>query len=312
MSDRVLRSHTKRDRQNLMMATVQENIPGPGQNQEQGDAPNENMVTDQDNVPVENEEQEVEPEQQDVPNEQLQSHDKILYEIKGRGKVLVTIEQLMMLQEMEDRKEREVREENIRKEREVREEKIRIELEKIQNERERDAREHEFKLRQLDLEVQKAQTENAEKNDSSSVTSENGSAKFDRYTQKLNDGQDADAYFIAFENYATREGWEKSTWVRRISQCLLGKARQAQNSIMVQDYDYEQLKTTVLEAFQLTPEAYRLRFRNTVKSESESIKAYINKLNHNFECWVKYSGVQLDDAKSITHLIVREQICDVI
>ena len=315
MSDRVLRSHTKRARQNLMMATVQENVPGPGQNQEQGDTPDpvENMLTDQENVPGENEEQQVEPDQQNVPNEQLQSQDKIAFEIPGTGCVsLLTIQQIMMFQdkEREERRQREDKDREFeeRKQREERAERIELERERIQIERDREARAHELKLRELEL--QKAQNERADKNDNSSVTSENGTAKFDRYTQKLNDGQDADAYFIAFENYATREGWEKSTWVRRISQCLLGKARQAQNSIMVQDYDYEQLKTTVLEAFQLTPEAYRLRFRNTVKSESESIKAYINKLNHNFECWVKYSGVQLDDAKSITHLIVREQILE--
>jgi hypothetical protein len=49
--------------------------------------------------------------------------------------------------------------------------------------------------------------------------------RIDRYQQRLTNSTDADAYFIAFEGFAFREAWEKDTWVRRVSQCLEGKAR---------------------------------------------------------------------------------------
>ncbi len=35
--------------------------------------------------------------------------------------------------------------------------------------------------------------------------------KIDRYQQKLTDNKDADQYFIAFEHFASREGWAKET-----------------------------------------------------------------------------------------------------
>ncbi|XP_072037003.1 uncharacterized protein [Amphiura filiformis] len=91
---------------------------------------------------------------------------------------------------------------------------------------------------------------------------------------------------------------------------MVGKAREAQNRILTPGYDYETLKTTILKAFQLTPEAYRKKFRNIRKLETESVTAYIQKLTHNFECWVKYSDVKSDDAESIINLMIREQIME--
>ena len=61
------------------------------------------------------------------------------------------------------------------------------------------------------------------------------------------------------------------------SQCLLGKARDAQNDITDLDYDYATLKTAVLEAFQLTPETYRVRFRTVEKQPSQPEIIYLKK-----------------------------------
>ena len=91
---------------------------------------------------------------------------------------------------------------------------------------------------------------------------------------------------------------------------MLGKVREAQNSIMTLDYDYDTFKTAVLKAFQLTPEAYRQKVQKHKQSESESIKAYVSKLSHSFECWVKYFKVSPDDTKGITQIIIREQVLE--
>ena len=82
------------------------------------------------------------------------------------------------------------------------------------------------------------------------------------------------------------------------------------NSITSSDYDYETLKCAILETFQLTPEKYRQKFREMNKTESESVKSYITKLGHTFDCWVKYSDIDANDAKSISQLVIREQILE--
>ena len=104
--------------------------------------------------------------------------------------------------------------------------------------------------------------------------------------------------------------WSSETWVRRISQCIEGKARDAMNSISNPDFDYDTLKAAILEVFQLTPENYRQKFRNMNRQENESVKQYITKLGHTFDNWVKYSGIDVTDAKSISQLMIREQVLE--
>ena len=105
--------------------------------------------------------------------------------------------------------------------------------------------EKEIKMKKL--KVQKEQ----DVSETGSTPTSNDNGKFERYKVKLHDKVDADAYFTAFESYAKKEGWEKQSWVRRIAQCLKGKARVAMNNIPG-DYDFQTLKTAVLGVFQLT------------------------------------------------------------
>ncbi|XP_071948879.1 uncharacterized protein [Antedon mediterranea] len=82
------------------------------------------------------------------------------------------------------------------------------------------------------------------------------------------------------------------------------------NTIMDVNFDYETLKCTILEVFQLTPEHYRQKFRNLKRNDNESIRSYITKVGHNFDCWVRYSGIAADDAAGISQLIIREQVLE--
>lgn len=194
------------------------------------------------------------------------------------------------------RREKQERQDRLKREEQEREDRLkREELDRLDRQQ---AREHEIKL----------QTIKASSECSSSNNGDELSRKIERYSQKLNDGQDADAFFTAFEKYAQREMWERETWVRRIAQCLLGKAREAQNAIEDPNYSYDTLKTAILEVFQLTPETYRVKFRNGEKEPSETVKTFFTKTAKNFHCWVKYSGVSKDDAEGITNLMIRDQI----
>ncbi|XP_071944782.1 uncharacterized protein [Antedon mediterranea] len=191
--------------------------------------------------------------------------------------------------------------------------KIEMEKEKLELERKKIEYDREIANKTLardeNVETIRAQIQR-ESNDGHSTTSSYASTKIDRYKQKLTNNIDADAYFTAFESYAKREQWEESTWVRRISQCIEGKARDSMNTTMDENFDYETLKCTILEVFQLTPEHYRQKFRNLKRNDNESIRSYITKVGHNFDCWVRYSGIAADDAAGISQLIIREQVLE--
>lgn len=207
-------------------------------------------------------------------------------------------QEVLRREEREDRIRREEREDRIR--REEREDRIRREEREIE-------REEKEKDRKLELEKLKLQN-SKEANPNRKSLGER--KKFDRYTQKFTNNTDADAYFVAFEGYAHREGWKKDTWVRRMSQCLEGKARDAMNNITTQDFEYDQLKIAVLDVFQLSSEAYRNKFKKMQKLETETIKSYIIRLGRTFDSWVKYSEVQInsDDAKKLSQLMIRDQV----
>ncbi len=76
------------------------------------------------------------------------------------------------------------------------------------------------------------------------------------------------------------------------------------NNISGVDFDYETLKSGIVEVFQLTSENYRDEFRHiTFKPEKTGIKSFITKyVGHTFDSWVKYSGIEITDAKAIPNL----------
>ena len=102
---------------------------------------------------------------------------------------------------------------------------IQLAREELESEEREKQRAHELKLREIEsnekAELQEVQSEKESNSDTSCEASSGETRKFGCYTQKLNDSQDAYVYFTAFENFARIEGWEKSTWVRRIAQCML-------------------------------------------------------------------------------------------
>ena len=173
-----------------------------------------------------------------------------------------------------------------------------IELERLKFERE-------YEIEKLKVEA------NSERGSASDNFSGEG-RKFERYNQKLTNQKDPEEYFTAFEHFARREGWEKQTWVRRISQSIEGKALAAMNAIMTDtdSLDYDQLKAAILETFQLSPESYRQKFRSMTKQDNENIKTFILRLARTYNFWVKYSDIQIesDDAKKLSQLMIREEI----
>ena len=165
----------------------------------------------------------------------------------------------------------------------------------LQFRKEEEDREETRKQKEREFELEKLRVANSQ-------SSKPEDRKIERYHSKLTNQKDPEEFFTAFEHYARREGWDETTWVRRLSQCIEGKALVAMNSVMTDDLDYEQLKRAILEAFQLSPENYRHNFRTMSKSDTENAKTFITRLGHTFDQWVKYSDIEIksEDAKQIS------------
>ena len=66
-----------------------------------------------------------------------------------------------------------------------------------------------------------------------------------------------DKYFLQFEKVAENLNWPRPTWTTLLQSVLTGKAADVYSAMNVQDSsDYEKVKTAILKAYELVPEAY--------------------------------------------------------
>lgn len=79
-----------------------------------------------------------------------------------------------------------------------------------------------------------------------------------------------DLYFSALERIAAALKWPKEFWSLLLHCKLVGKAQEVCASLSTEDsLDYSVLKKTVLHAYELVPEAYRQKFRNSDKTANQ-------------------------------------------
>ena len=71
-----------------------------------------------------------------------------------------------------------------------------------------------------------------------------------------------DKYFLDFEKVACSIKWPEESWTLLLQSTLVGKARMAYSALSIEEsFQYNLVKATVLNAYELVPEAYRLKFR---------------------------------------------------
>ena len=83
--------------------------------------------------------------------------------------------------------------------------------------------------------------------------------------------KDIDKYFLHFEKVGEKCKWPRDVWTLLLQSVLVGKAQEAYSALSSeQSSDYETVKKAILKAYELVPEAYRQKFRNTRKSEGQT------------------------------------------
>ncbi|KAI2665219.1 Retrovirus-related Pol polyprotein from transposon 17.6 [Labeo rohita] len=103
---------------------------------------------------------------------------------------------------------------------------------------------------------------------------------------------EVDAYFVAFERIAGKLKWPRDMWALLLQCSFTGKAQEICASLPIeQSLDYEVVKTAVLRAYELVPEAYRQKFRAHAKSVRQTHMEFAREKRALFEKWCLSSKI---------------------
>ncbi|KAK3879491.1 hypothetical protein Pcinc_015949 [Petrolisthes cinctipes] len=120
---------------------------------------------------------------------------------------------------------------------------------------------------------------------------------------------DPTEYFMSFEKVAFNMRWPKDKWAILLQGVLKGKAISAYTALEVNECnDYEKVKAAILHAYELVPEAYRLRFRNNFKSTGVSHVDFLHEKDKAFKRWLHSKQVN-GDYEKLYELLLLEDFC---
>ena len=104
---------------------------------------------------------------------------------------------------------------------------------------------------------------------------------------------EVDSYFSAFERIAAALSWPKEFWSLLLQCKLVGKAQEVCASLSIEDsLNYKILKKTVLQAYELVPEAYRQKFRNSEKTANQTYVEFVRDKSVLFDKWCQACNVK--------------------
>ena len=117
---------------------------------------------------------------------------------------------------------------------------------------------------------------------------------------------EVDAYFTAFERVATSLKWPKEVWSILLQCKLTGKAQEIYAALSLEEsLCYESIKTAVLRAYELVPEAYRQKFRTFKKMSDKTFVEFAREKETLFNRWCKASNAV--DFNTLSQLVLIEE-----
>ncbi|CAI5669135.1 unnamed protein product [Oreochromis niloticus] len=97
---------------------------------------------------------------------------------------------------------------------------------------------------------------------------------------------EVEVYFESFERIATALRWPRDAWAILLQCKLVGKAQEVCSSLSTEcSLDYDKLKSAILLAYELVPEAYRQRFRGLKKVQGQSFLDFAREKSVLFDQW---------------------------
>ena len=118
--------------------------------------------------------------------------------------------------------------------------------------------------------------------------------------------KDPAEFFIQFEKLSSTLKWPKDYWPVLVQSGLKGKGLSAYLALSeVECKSYDTVKESILQAYQITAEYYRTKFRNSRKSFNESYIEFAHNVEKLMNRWLTSSDV--DTLGGLKELIVLEQ-----
>ena len=106
---------------------------------------------------------------------------------------------------------------------------------------------------------------------------------------------------------ATSSEWPRDIWTLLLQSVLVGKAQKIYAALSLdQSSDYDTVKTAILNAYELVPEAYRQRFRGSTKGDTQIYVELAHEKERLFDRWCASMGVE-EDFKKLRELMILEE-----
>ena len=118
---------------------------------------------------------------------------------------------------------------------------------------------------------------------------------------------DVDMFFLHFEKLATNLNWPKDYRTILLQKAFVGKARELFAQLLVeQSQKYEYVKDVVLRGYQLNPEAYRQKFRNCQRDNSQTFVEFARVKEQLFDRWCHSKKVDKNFEKLRQLILIEE------
>ena len=119
--------------------------------------------------------------------------------------------------------------------------------------------------------------------------------------------KDVEKFFLHFEKLAESMEWSKSIWTVLLQSVLIGKAQEVYSALSVeQSTDYDVVKNTIMQAYELVPEAYRQKFRSRQKGIGETYVEFAREKETLFDRWCSSKEVGEDYHKLREVMLLEE------
>ena len=158
-------------------------------------------------------------------------------------------------------------------------------------------KERAFELEKLKLEQELKLRELAIQDTGSNTTSTlRSEQKFDaakniRLVPKFVE-KSVDKFFPQFEKVAENLKWPKEVWPTLLQSVLIGKAAEIYSALSIEDSsNYDKVKKSILKGYELVPEAYRQKFRNYKKSESQTFVEFAREKEDLCDQWLRSKNI---------------------
>ncbi|XP_068246459.1 uncharacterized protein [Palaemon carinicauda] len=115
---------------------------------------------------------------------------------------------------------------------------------------------------------------------------------------------DVDSFFRNFEDIASNMKWPVDQWVWLIKSKVQGKAAIVVSNL-VGERNYTVVKQAILDAYMVTAEGLRQRFRQYIKSNAQTWYEFANEKLRLFNKWLKAANV--NNFEELVNLIVTEE-----